>query len=248
MASKKRTWQEFEEMVFRIYKELEPHADVRWNDHIMGANSKTERQIDISIRSKVANHDILVIIQAKDLKRSADVLVVNAFEGVIKDVGAQKGILICNSGFTKAAKETAKTAKIDVCSAHDASRINWQTEIQIPVIKKSITVKLMVSHSYVRTGPAEIRGVQLPDPRVALNIFLEKWQLNEISKEPGKHTLQLGRELLSINNMDLWPLGSEIEYEIVHRYHFKFFTPSDYRGIKCKRLYLEKFYPFLYGI
>ena len=89
-------------MVYKIYKELESHADLRWNDYIMGQDSKIERQIDISIRSKIANHNLLIIIQAKDQKRSADVNMVHVFEGVIKDVGAQKGILICNTGFTKA--------------------------------------------------------------------------------------------------------------------------------------------------
>jgi hypothetical protein len=219
-------------LVYRIYKELTPYADVRWNDHIWGTNSKTSRQIDISIRTKVANHEILIIIQAKDLKRAADVNIVGTFESVIKDVGAQKGILICNTGFTRPAKEAAKAAKVDLCSAHDASTVNWQTEIQVPVIKRSINVKLTIRHSYVRMGPAEIKGIELPNPKIALDIFLEKWQRDEISKEAGKHTIQLSKELMSIDNTDLWPLGSEIEYEIGYRYHFKFFTPSDYRGIK----------------
>lgn len=60
-----KEWQELEDLVFKIYKELEPYADVRLNDHIDGLYSNSKRQIDISIRSRVAGHDMLLIIQAK---------------------------------------------------------------------------------------------------------------------------------------------------------------------------------------
>lgn len=50
----KKDWQSYEELIYQIYKELEPAADVRMNDKILGLESQKERQIDISIRSNVA--------------------------------------------------------------------------------------------------------------------------------------------------------------------------------------------------
>jgi len=230
--SEKKTGKDFEQLVYNIYKELEPHADVRWNDFIEGNDSKISRQIDISIRSEVAGHKILIIIQAKDQKRPADVNIVGEFSDVIKDVGAQKGILICNSGFTTAAKNSALNKKIDICSAHDASKINWQTKIQIPVIKKSISVKLKFQHTFVPMGEVSINGINLPDIEDTYNYFLSQWESSNISKEPGLHRIDLDSQILGILNKDVMPLQSYIEYEITNRHHFKYFEPVDYRGIK----------------
>jgi hypothetical protein len=173
-----------------------------------------------------------MIVQTKNQKKAADINVVGEFASVISDVGAQKGVLICNSGFTKKAKEYAKRKKIDICSAHDASKINWQTKIEVPVIKKSVTVKLVLRHIFVPLRAHEIEGVQLPDIKYALEEFLKKWENNEIPKDVGKHTFRLNKDLLKILNKDLWPISSIIDYEIFHRHHFKFFVPIDYRGIR----------------
>lgn len=227
----KKNWKGYEELIHQIYKELEPVADVKLDDHIMGINSQTLRQIDVSIRSSIAGHDILIIIQAKNHKKRADIKVVDEFAAVISDVQASKGILICSAGFTKNAKEYAKKMKIDVCSAHDASIKEWQTELQIPVIKKSIKVKITIRHHFVPVGEISIDGIQLPLPEIAIKTFMEKWEKDEISKEPGKHMLYLDRESIQFRD-DLIPIQNAIEYEITHRHHFKFFVPVDYRGIK----------------
>lgn len=73
-----------------------------------------------------------MIVQAKNHKKPADIKIVGEFDSVIRDLRASKGISICSVGFTRTAKEYAKRLKIDLYTAHD----NWQTEIQIPVIKK----------------------------------------------------------------------------------------------------------------
>lgn len=229
---KVKAGQEFEQLVHRIYQELEPFADVRWNDHILGRDSGINRQIDISIRSKVAGHEILIIVQAKDQKRPADINILGEFETVIRDVGAQKGILICNPGFTTSAKTFAQNKKIDICSAHDASRIDWQTKIQVPVIKKSITVHLTIRHSMIPLGTTTMEGVNLPDISDTFNIFLSAWERGKISTENGEHKLDLNRDLITKLNKDVMGLQSYIAYKVDTRYHFKFFQPVDYRGVK----------------
>ncbi len=239
-AKNKKEWKEYEELIYKIYKELEPVADVKLNDFILGYNSFVERQIDVSIRSKIASHEILIIVQAKNYKKRADVTIVDQFSGVIQDVRASKGILICNSGFTKTAKEYAQKLKIDLCTAHDASNKNWQTEIQIPVIKKSITVELKIQHHYVVMTQATINGITIPFPEQTLMLFLKKWENDEISKEPGVHHLALDEANMKLN-ANLLPIKNGIEYKVVHRHHLKFFKPIEYRGIKD--YITEKFTP-----
>src|SRR6266487_3446785 len=107
--AKSRKWQDYEKMVARIYQELEPLATVTHDDKIIGKESKIERQIDVSIRAKVAGHEILIIVQAKDYKKRPDINVVGEFALVIKDVGASKGILVSNVGFTEGARNLARS-------------------------------------------------------------------------------------------------------------------------------------------
>lgn len=238
--NEKRDWKGYEKIIHKIYSELEPVATVTLNDHILGNETGTLRQIDVSIKSNIAGHEILVIVQAKDHKKRADIKIVGEFDSVIRDVRASKGILICNSGFTRTAKEYAQKLKIDLCTAHDASNVNWQTEVKIPVIKKNITVELKIQHHYLVTGPTTLNGVNVPFPDVAFQKFLDKWEANEIPKDPGTHYFHLEREDIQYHD-DLKPIKNGIEYKVVHRHHFKSFTPVDYRGIR--NFITEKFTP-----
>lgn len=74
--NKKNSGRFYEESIHRIYTSLAPHADVRINDKIIGRDTGIERQIDVSVRATIADHEILMIIQAKDHKARADVKIV----------------------------------------------------------------------------------------------------------------------------------------------------------------------------
>lgn len=224
-------WKDYEDLIHKIYTELEPSSEVRKNDFIYGNNTKTKRQIDISIRSKIAGHNILMIVQAKKLKKPADVNIVGEFEAVIRDVQAARGILICHSGFTKSAREYAKNLKIDLCTAHDASKQDWQTKIEVPVIKNSIKVEMKILHSYIPMGNTSINGLHIPFPEDSFNAFMEAWENGTIPKSPGKHYYDFDPGELDFSK-DLITFKSRIEYTITHRHHFKFFIPTDYRGLK----------------
>lgn len=224
-------WKDYEALIHKIYTELEPNMQVKKNDHIMGRNSKTERQIDLSIRQKIAGHEILVIIEAKKLKRPADLEVIDKFSAVIDDVEASKGILICHSGFTKNAKVSAAAQKIDLCSAHDASKIDWQKEIQVPVIKNSIKVDLKIKHTFLPLGNITTNGVEIPFPEDSFNAFMSAWENDQIPKTPGNHSYEYKPESLNFDQKNV-TLKSIIEYKVSHRFHFKFFIPVDYRGLQ----------------
>lgn len=239
-TKEKKDWQSYEELIFQIYRELDPVADVKINDQILGLETQTTRQIDVSIRSNIAGHEILMIVQAKNHKKPADIKIVGEFDSVIRDVRASKGILICSAGFTRTAKEYAKRLKIDLYTAHDASKVNWQTEIQIPVIKKSITIEVKIQHHYAVMKPGSTDHMNIPFPEEAFNIFMDKWQNDEIPKDEGSHYLELEREAIQLNE-NLFPLKNGVAYNVKTRHHFKFFVPNDYRGL---RDYItEKFKP-----
>jgi hypothetical protein len=261
--SKERlTGKPFEDLIFRIYKELEPLAMIMKNDKIRGIESGIEREIDISVRKKIADHEILMIIQAKDHKKRADVKIIGEFDSVIRDVRASRGILICNAGFTKTAKEYAKNRGIDLYTAHDASVKDWQGEIKIPVIRThltltySFTTKINITKEYKekKKGRPEKLTVKVSNTEgvvmkrkdgtetTFLREFSQLWDERKINKTPGKHVTQFKSYidiLADIDNLEREP--TELEYTVTARHYYKLFAPTDYRGIK--NYLTEKFKP-----
>jgi predicted helicase len=108
-------WKRFEKKAFEIQKSISSSsADVKSNDSILGVDSKTNRQIDISIRTNVGSYSILIIVECKDYKTPLDVTAVEAFVSVTRDVRANKGVMISAKGFTDAAKTLAEHHDIDL--------------------------------------------------------------------------------------------------------------------------------------
>jgi hypothetical protein len=81
------------------------------NAHVRGRISGRKRQIDVLID---ARHDTdnsrRLIIDAKHRKRKVDVKDVESFRGLMEDVHATHGYLVCPTGHTKAAERRAQQA------------------------------------------------------------------------------------------------------------------------------------------
>ena len=107
---------------------------VKHNDRILGRQSGQYRQIDVSIRSKIEGYNVLIIIQAKNYKRKIDINTIGEFSAVIKDVGATKGIIVCNAGFSKSALIYARNLGIELGSLHDTENRKWSLDIKIPLL------------------------------------------------------------------------------------------------------------------
>lgn len=241
------TGKPYEELIYKIYQELAPYADVRLNDKILGVSSKIEREIDISLRFKFGGvHEILIIIQAKDHKKPADIKILGEFDSVISDVGASKGILICSSGFSKTAKTYAENKKIEICSAYDAMNLDWKSEIEIPAIKiKIIAASRIRNNIYISEGaPGQtmyfyFETINDEGKKTTVDEdLIHKIAEGKLESKPGVYSYLLpkplrvtfskfGKEEVEIVNYE-----TEISYKITHRHYFKFLKPDDYRGIK----------------
>jgi hypothetical protein len=197
-----RSWLDYQELAAEIYASIEPNADVRHDDRIMGHDSGIERQIDISLRSSVAGHDILVVVQARLLGRPADVNVVGEFASVVKDVRAAKGVLICSSGYTSTALEYGRNLNIDLCTAHDVRRREWALDIRLPI--------LWVEYE----GPVEIEMELVPDTvndeEIRLFAGCQDWLT---STDSGLTTRKLGDRLAEAWNAAATPRSPEATYE-----------------------------------
>ena len=84
------------------------------NARLRGSISTTNRQIDVLIDCRLGE-DVSrrVIVDAKRHRRPIDIKQVEEFEGMMKDVRAHRGILVCPNGHTAAALRRAQNA-IDI--------------------------------------------------------------------------------------------------------------------------------------
>ena len=214
-------WLDFERMIARIYDCISPRATVTHDDSIAGHDSRINRQIDVSVRFQEAGCNFLIIVQAKTNSKPLDVNAIGEFASVVKDVRASKGVLICNAGFSDAARTLAETVGIDLCSAHDAETKDWRTALKLPVIWMRLTPIVNFAMS-VHLEADDSVSANMTEWRFsvsggekefsALDRFVEGWNTNAIPKEPGKtHEFAFTENALSFLAGDAWRPVSELK-------------------------------------
>ena len=111
------TWKDYEDAVYeecqRAYHFRE--AEIIKNTHIVGKYSGVKRQIDVLV--KLLKKGIVtstVIIECKHYGKKINVKIVDSFIGCLEDVGAEKGIIVSEKGFTKAAISRAHKGKDEI--------------------------------------------------------------------------------------------------------------------------------------
>lgn len=103
---------------------MSPTAKVTHDDKIRG-NSGRLRKCDVTISLKVGTTTILVVIDCKRHKRPVKMKYIEAFSGQLKDVNANAGIVIANTGFDAGAKGVAPQLNIVLQSYRDANEEDW---------------------------------------------------------------------------------------------------------------------------
>ncbi len=134
MASKHEKARELEILTAKIQAQLSPTAEVLHNVHLDGRISGTKRQIDVLVRQAIGQYEMNIVIDCKDYAKPVDVNGVSEFLGLMNDVGAQKGALVCPKGFSKAAKTYAQKLQIDLYSPVDTDPHHWKADVKAPTI------------------------------------------------------------------------------------------------------------------
>lgn len=79
------------------------------NATLIGTISGAARQIDVLVDARwTEDVERRIIFDTKLRKRKVDVKDVESFEGMMRDVGASRGVLVCSNGYTKAALARAQ--------------------------------------------------------------------------------------------------------------------------------------------
>ncbi len=105
-----KKWRQYERLVaLLLAEEQSSDLTVIPNTRIKGFISERKRQIDVLVEFRydsVLNRRI--IFDAKYRKRPIDIKQVESFEGLMKDVKAQRGYIVCSNGYTKSALKRAQ--------------------------------------------------------------------------------------------------------------------------------------------
>jgi len=129
-----RAYKELEILVAKIQRSLAPDAQVSHDVKILGKFSKRMRQIDVLVRKTIGQYSINIAIDCKDYSRPADVKTVEEFHGLIEDVAAHVGALVCPLGFTSTAKERARSFGICLYSPVDTDPHKWQVKANVSAL------------------------------------------------------------------------------------------------------------------
>lgn len=199
---------ELEILVAKIQKELAPKAEVLHDVRLDGRLSKTKRQIDVLVREKIGQYEIQIIIDCKDYNKPVDLKGVEEFDGLLRDVGAQKGVLVSPKGFTDAAKARAEGLQIDLYSPVDTDPHKWQVRVTIPAIcdfrtaaisfrfSTSAPVPFQLAQDFYSSSPIfDANGKPLG---TALDSAMRKWNEGQYPTEPGVHEYLNAFETLQV--------------------------------------------------
>lgn len=107
-------WKDYEKEVFEIFRSEYPEAQITFDAQKPGRYSKVNRQCDVLIEDYVAGNRMTIVVDAKFFGKNVDVKDVESFIGMLEDIGAHKGLLITQRGYSDAALNRAHNGPSDV--------------------------------------------------------------------------------------------------------------------------------------
>lgn len=190
-------FRDLEILVAKIQQQLAPTATVRHNVSLDGRRSGRKRQIDVLVEQGVGQHVMRIIMDSKDYSRPVDLPDVEAFKGLLEDVGAHKGVLVCPRGFTASAKTRAKDCLIDLYSPVDTDPHKWQAKVAVPFLLDFRIAKYSFVISSTHPGPLSISQEFFSESAVydtsgsalgtCMEIASDKWFNGSYPQEPREH-------------------------------------------------------------
>jgi hypothetical protein len=176
-------WKDYERQIFHTLHSEYSDSEVIYDLKITGEKSQQKRQIDVGIKQKRGEKQVLGIAECKYLKRKIDVMVVDALIGKMHDVGASFGIIISAIGHTDSAKNLADKSRIQLkiipyefLKDYGFVPANWladvsevfQQEVEYPMAYCKKCGKTNLYEIKVVRGFAEFDKVKCPECRMEL--------------------------------------------------------------------------------
>ncbi|RFN57580.1 restriction endonuclease [Marixanthomonas ophiurae] len=125
MSIENKTWRKYERQIHQELVSVFTDCEFEFDDRIFGKHSRTDRQIDISIRGRIGGNKILGIIDCKHFSTNIDVIIIESFLGMLEDTKANFGLIITNKGYSLAAKNRAniRNLRLDIIEFDELNKI-----------------------------------------------------------------------------------------------------------------------------
>lgn len=192
-----KDWRDLEQLTANIQRGLAPDADIEHDARVMGRLTETERQVDVLVRQQIGQYLMLIAIDCKDYKHPVDVKGVEEFKGLVEDIGAHKGVLVCPAGFTSTAKKRAKGLGIELYRPVDTGDHKWKVRATVParcqVFDCDFGIGIQISGPFgfiLEESPATMdvftsSAIPLPNP---IEQAVENWACGEYEPIEGERT------------------------------------------------------------
>jgi len=105
-------WQEYQQEAAEFFRSLGLCADVDMT--LQGVRARHD--IDVVVRSKHVGFEIQWLVECKHWKTRVSKLHVLGLREIVNDVGADRGIILCEAGFQTGAIEAANLTNVQVSS------------------------------------------------------------------------------------------------------------------------------------
>ncbi|MFQ5794146.1 MAG: restriction endonuclease [Candidatus Bipolaricaulia bacterium] len=178
-----RKGRDLERLIALLEEHLGPEGiQVTSPDYIQGRESKSRREVDISLRSQIGSSEILVIIESRDRQGTEDVTWIEQLASKCRDVEADKAVAVSSTGFTSGARNIAITNNIELRTLEEVDPdeiVLWFTCNKITYFKHSanfdrISVNLPLPDSVKVELPPEVLTKVKPSFDINAPIFRRK--------------------------------------------------------------------------
>ena len=165
MARKGRTTEKIVENLEKLF--VGSGAIVTSPDFIFDSIAKIKREVDISVRSRIGSHEILIIIECRDRPSSPkeDVTWIEQLKTKAENINANKTVAVVTTGFSKAAIKKAKIFGIELRYLKEFN----PTEVRDWIDKLTIhSIEQKYEITYVYVGATDADMTKLIDPKKML--------------------------------------------------------------------------------
>ncbi len=215
------------------------NAKVENNIKLVG-KSGTERQVDVFIRGNVGAFEVKILVDPKNHSTPVDIKEVESIVGMVEDVGANLGVIVCPSGFTDGAKNRASVSGIQLYEIYDQSLGNTELFIPLRYVAPYIARYNFSFHGTSAAGPFSIPIDQsrwqfnIDDKVLAPNeVPVYVWNKRMVPQQKGNYVVKIGavkmtdpQDKMSVQYCDL-DVGMQIEED----YYLKLFPASFIRKV-----------------
>jgi hypothetical protein len=215
------------------------NAKIEKNIKVVG-RSGTERQIDTFIKGNVGAFEVKILVDSKNHSTPIDIKEVESIIGMVEDVGANLGVIVCPSGFTDGAKKRANTSGIQLYEIYDQSLGNTKLFIPLRYVMPYIARYNFSFHGTSAAGPFSIPTDQSRwqfniDDKVLTpeEVPVYVWNKRMVPQQKGNYVVKIGavkitdpQDKMSVQYCDL-DVGMQIEDD----YYLKLFPASFIRKV-----------------